>query len=250
MKKRLLVSAVLFIATLLMVIFGFKFLHKKKTIQISIQEQQAEDSKHEVGDNKQKTENIGQETGNGGQETKNSEQKITNDNQASEKDEQKTADKKESTEKIISRFVSWGFQRASNRKIDTIIVHSTYDAIGNDPFDIAGVIGEYKQYGVSPHYLIDRNGNIYRLVADENIAYHAGASKVPDGRTNVNNFSIGIEMINTMEGKFTNDQYAALNRLIGDLKKQYKIKYVLGHKDIAPDRKTDPWNINWDKVYK
>lgn len=248
MKKRIIISIIVFVALLVAAFFGFKFLHEKKIIQISIQEQQTEDNKQEAEDNEQKTENIEQETGSGGQETKNSEHKTTNDNQASKKDEQKTADKKESTEKIISRFVSWGFQKSSGRKIDTIIIHSTYDAIGNDPYSVSGVIAEYKQYGVSSHYLISRDGTIYRLVADQNIAYHAGESKTPDGRSNVNNFSIGIEIINTTEGKFTSDQYIALNRLIGDLKKQYQIKYVLGHKDIAPDRKTDPWNINWNKV--
>ncbi|KKQ40354.1 MAG: N-acetylmuramyl-L-alanine amidase, negative regulator of AmpC, AmpD [Candidatus Moranbacteria bacterium GW2011_GWC2_37_73] len=86
------------------------------------------------------------------------------------------------------------------------------------------------------------------MVTDQNIAWHAGVSKVPDGRTNVNDFSIGIEMINTKDGKYTDDQYAALNSLIVTLKKKYKIKYILGHNEIAPDRKTDPWGIEWNKV--
>jgi N-acetyl-anhydromuramyl-L-alanine amidase AmpD len=152
--------------------------------------------------------------------------------------------------KITDRFISWGFQKASNRKIDTIIIHSSYDAIGNDPYSIDGIIAEYKQYGVGAHYLIGRDGTTYRLVADQNIAYHAGVSTMPDGRTGVNAFSIGVEMVNTQDGKFTAAQYSALNRLIGDLKKQYPIKYILGHSDIAPGRKTDPWNIDWSKVQK
>ena len=73
---------------------------------------------------------------------------------------------------------------------------------------------------------------------------------MPDGRIDINNFSIGIEMANTTDGKFTNDQYAALNQLISSLKKQYSIKYILGHSDIASGRKTDPWNIDWTKVNK
>ena len=75
-------------------------------------------------------------------------------------------------------------------------------------------------------------------------------SKMPDGRTNVNDFSIGVEMINTMDGEYTSDQYDALNQLIASLKKKYSIKYILGHDDIAPGRKTDPWGIDWDRVRK
>lgn len=153
-----------------------------------------------------------------------------------------------SSAKIVSKFISWGFQKSNNRKIDTIIIHSAYDAIGNDPYSIDGIIAEYKQYGVSAHYLVGRDGTIYHLVADQDIAYHAGVSKMPDGRADVNNFSIGIEMANTNEDKFTRDQYAAVNQLIVSLGKKYPIKNILGHSDIAPGRKTDPWNIDWSKV--
>ena len=150
--------------------------------------------------------------------------------------------------KIVQKLVSWGFQKSSGRKIDTIILHSSYDALGNDPFSVSGVIAEYKQAQVSPHYLIARDGTIYQLVADQSIAWHAGVAKMPDGRTDVNSFSIGVEMINTQDGKFADAQYDALNRLIGDLKKKYPIKNILGHSDIAPGRKTDPWGIEWKKV--
>ena len=151
---------------------------------------------------------------------------------------------------IKDRLVSWGFTEANGRKIDTIILHSSYDAMGNNPYSVSGLISEYKQYGVSPHYLIDRKGNIYRLVEDKNIAWHAGVSKVPDGRANVNNFSIGIEIMNTKTDDYTKQQYQATQNLIDYLKKEYKIKYVLGHNDIASGRKTDPWNFEWSKIDK
>ena len=174
-------------------------------------------------------------------------------NSDQEKEDTETNDEQseiKNTAKIIERFVSWGFEKSSGRKIDTIIVHSSYDALGSEPFSVSGLLNEYKQYGVATHYLIDREGKIYQLVADKNIAYHAGESKVPDGRTGVNAFSIGIEMMNTEDGKFTSEQYSALNSLIVTLKNRYSIKYILGHKDIAPGRKTDPWNINWTNVQK
>jgi len=150
--------------------------------------------------------------------------------------------------KIIDKLVGWGFEKSSGRNVDTIIIHSSYDAIGADPFDVDGLISEYKSYGVAPHYLIDRGGSVYRLVEDKNVAYHAGESRTPDGRSGVNNFSIGIELMNTQKGNFTASQYVSINRLIGHLKEKYKIKYVLGHNQVAPGRKDDPWNFDWNKL--
>jgi hypothetical protein len=162
-----------------------------------------------------------------------------------------------SEEKIIeekstakSNLVSWGFQKSSGRNIDTIIIHTTYNALGGDPYDFEKVLKEWKDYEVAPHYAIDREGKTYQLVSDQNIAYHAGSSKMHDGRSSVNNFSIGIEVVNTESGKFTDSQYSALNNLISNLKSKYKIKYVLGHSEIASGRKTDPWGIDWGRVKK
>ena len=154
------------------------------------------------------------------------------------------------TLKIIDKLVSFGFQKSAGRKIDTLIVHSSYDAIGADPYDVNGVIAEYKSYGVAPHYLIDRKGNVYQLVSDQNIAYHAGESQMPDGRTGVNAFSLGVEMLTTKTDKLTQAQYDSLNALIVNLKGKYKLTNILGHNQIAPGRKDDPWNFEWSKVKK
>lgn len=161
----------------------------------------------------------------------------------------KAPDEKASDFSIKKNYVDWGYQKYSGeRKIDTIIIHSSFDALGDDPYDFEGLLKEYESYGVAPHYLIDRSGNIYQLVRENDIAYHAGESKVPDGRSNVNSFSIGIELMNTYSDSMTSKQYSSLNILLKDLKKKYEIKYVLGHNQIAPGRKTDPWNFNWKKL--
>jgi cytoskeletal protein RodZ len=152
--------------------------------------------------------------------------------------------------KIADNLVTWGFSKAKEREINTIVVHSSYNALGGDKYDLDKLIAEYKEYGVAPHYVIDREGSVYRLVKDNDVAYHAGESKTPDGKIGVNNFSLGIELMNTEDDKYTADQYKMLNNLIGLLKDKYEIKYVLGHNQIAPGRKTDPWNINWEKVDK
>lgn len=197
--------------------------------------QQAEDVKTLVEEkaqslNQQVTENIEEET-------------------ASSKETTKDDTQEEEELNIENRLISTGFSIPQKmRTIDTIVLHSSYDLLGSDPYSVSGIIKEYTDYGVSAHYLIDRKGKIYRLVEDKNIAYHAGASQMPDNRKNVNDFSIGIEMMNKKETEFTGAQYKAVNSLIALLKKKYPIKSIVGHSDIAPDRKTDPWNFNWKKL--
>lgn len=157
--------------------------------------------------------------------------------------------KKSNSLDIVDRLVFSGFQKYSGtRKVDTVIIHSSYNSLEGDQYDVNKIIAIYKSYGVSAHYIIGRDGTAYRLVKDNDIAYHAGVSQVPDGRTDVNKFSIGIEIVGNKTDGYTNAQYSVVSDLVGKIKKDYDIKYVLGHNDIAPDRKDDPWKFNWDKL--
>ena len=151
---------------------------------------------------------------------------------------------------INERLLEWGYHIPdAPRLIDTIIIHSTYNVFSDDPHDFEGVIQEYQYYRVAAQYLIDRQGIIYRLALDEAVAYHAGLSQMPDGRENVNDFSIGIEIIQTKTESPNEFQYLALSQLVKYLQQEYEIPYenILGHKDVSPDRKTDPWNFDWEK---
>tara|TARA_Y100000591_G_scaffold212561_1_gene184433 strand:- start:96 stop:803 length:708 start_codon:yes stop_codon:yes gene_type:complete len=105
---------------------------------------------------------------------------------------------------------------------------------------------------VSCHYFINRNGNIYKMVDDNKIAWHAGKSKWKNVR-NLNKCSIGIEIQNKGHfidyQNFPKKQISSLIVLIKSLLKKYKIKKsnVLGHSDIAPLRKKDPGEkFPWD----
>lgn len=139
-----------------------------------------------------------------------------------------------------------GFRVATNRKIDIVIIHSTY-YIGKDSFGIEGVLKQFRSYKVMSHYIIDRKGDIYYMVDEKNVAYHAGNSQLPGStRTNLNTNSIGIEIINTPSTPPNEAQYKALANLVASIKSRYKIEYVLGHNHIAPGRKTDPWLFNWE----
>lgn len=149
-----------------------------------------------------------------------------------------------------SSLVSWGFESAEDRKIYAVILHSSYNPLGGDEYDVDKIVAIYKQYGVAAHYIIGRDGVVRQLVAEKNIAYHAGASILPNGEKDVNRVSIGIEIVGNESSGFTDKQYASINDLIGRLRKKHSLKYVLGHDEIAPGRKTDPWKIDWDKIKK
>lgn len=148
---------------------------------------------------------------------------------------------------IVNKKVSFGYEAAQNRKIDAVIVHSTFNNSGGDKYDIDLVIKQFSTYKVSAHYVIGRDGKVYQLVDEQNISYHAGKSSLPDGRTNVNSCSIGIEIMTSYTDGPNEKQIQTLLALIKKIKSNYQINYVLRHSDIAPGRKTDPWNMNWDQ---
>ena len=154
--------------------------------------------------------------------------------------------------KIIDKRVNFGFRPTQNRNIDVVIVHSVYNASGGDKYNVDLVINQFSHYGVSSHYIIGRDGAIYRLVKEKDVSFQAGKSSLPDGRTNVNSCSIGIELITTKDSLDapTKLQIKSLTALVKDIQSRYKIKYVLRHSDIAPSRKTDPWNMNWEDFLK
>lgn len=175
-------------------------------------------------------------------------------------------------------------QRLENQEVDTFIVHACYvdpriadldfkiegqetdpdfkpirehivsrlgeEALGTYNKDAIKVIFEF--YGVSAHYVIDRQGQIFEFVPPELLAFHAGISKMPepDNREAVNNFSIGVELLATEESGYTDQQYEALAKLTLLLKEQFPLKNFLGHSDVAPGRKVDPVGFDWDKYKK
>ena len=151
---------------------------------------------------------------------------------------------------IVNKKVSFGFAPNSNRTINSIIVHSTFNNSGGDKYDIDLVLKQFSTYGVSAHYVIGRDGTVYQLVDEKDNSYHAGKSSLPDGSTNVNSRSIGIEIMTSYTESPTEKQTQSLLALINNIKKKYAVKYVLRHSDIAPVRKTDPWNMNWDAFKK
>ena len=101
---------------------------------------------------------------------------------------------------------------------------------------------------VSAHILIERDGSLIQFVPFNKCAWHAGQSNYA-GRDRCNDFSIGIELKGSIKEEFTNDQYSVLNDLLDLLKKEYGDMDVVGHSEIAPNRKNDPGPyFNWDLI--
>jgi len=98
---------------------------------------------------------------------------------------------------------------------------------------------------VSSHYFIKNSGEILTLVPDLYVAWHAGFSSWKKYKA-INKYSVGIEISNPGHQysykKFSKKQIKSVLNLSSYLIKKYKIKLncILGHSDIAPDRKKDP----------
>ena len=104
------------------------------------------------------------------------------------------------------------------------------------------------QSEVSSHYLIKNSGEIITLVPELYVAWHAGKSSWKNFNF-LNKNSIGIEISNPGHQfrykKFSKNQINSLLKLSKFLIKKYKISSdnILGHSDIAPDRKKDPGEL-------
>lgn len=108
--------------------------------------------------------------------------------------------------------------------------------------------------GVSAHYLIDEDGTVTQMVAEEHRAWHAGKSYWR-GITDVNSASVGIELVNPGHEfgyrDFPEAQIEALLPLLSDIKKRHGVSRsnVVGHSDVAPARKTDPGELfPWERL--
>ena len=109
---------------------------------------------------------------------------------------------------------------------------------------------------VSCHYFIDKKGNLIQMVPDLYVAWHAGISKWKNDKL-LNKSSIGIEISNPGHQygyeSFKKKQLECLIKISKILIKKYSIKKknILGHSDIAPERKKDPGEkFPWESLSK
>ena len=101
---------------------------------------------------------------------------------------------------------------------------------------------------VSAHFLIRRDGELIQFVSCDDRAWHAGPSAW-QGRSNCNDFSIGIELEGLEGGRFEAAQYAALCDTLMAVAARYPLRQVVGHEHVAPGRKCDPGaGFDWAAV--
>lgn len=128
------------------------------------------------------------------------------------------------------------------RPIDTILLHYTAGELKPSLAHLCDPNGTNR---VSAHYVVDRDGTIYHLVDEHHRAWHAGRSQWK-GLPDINSSSIGIEIINLgkkPDGTFdpyTEPQITAVIALCKDILSRHKIRWILGHSDVAVGRKIDP----------
>jgi len=154
----------------------------------------------------------------------------------------------------LTRYYSINFDlpKRNKRKIIYIVLH--YTGMKKETQAIKRLCDSKSK--VSSHYFVKNNGKVLNLIPDLYTAWHAGNSKWKKFKS-LNNYSIGIEISNPGHDhgykKFSSKQILSIIKLIRFLIRKYKIKKqnILGHSDIAPNRKKDPGEkFPWSRLAK
>lgn len=141
-------------------------------------------------------------------------------------------------ELVIDRSIR---AKSQDSRVEIVVLH--YTATSND-----ASLKILSEHNVSSHYLItdEPRPTVYQLVDESRRAWHAGISSWY-GRTDINAASIGIEIVNdggsgTSWAPWPDAQIDVLITLLHDIVKRHQIKphNIVGHSDIAPQRKVDP----------
>jgi len=145
--------------------------------------------------------------------------------------------------------------------VDTVVIHfislppgrfatTTVEALFCNRLDVHGRpdLADLEGLRVSSHLLIGRRGELLQFVSCDDRAWHAGVSSLLE-RSACNDFSIGIELVGDEHHRFTRRQYARLASTVAVLRRRYRLRFAVGHADIAPGRKIDPGPyFDWDQV--
>ena len=135
---------------------------------------------------------------------------------------------------------------------DMVVLHYTGMPTGQGALDRL----RDPQAKVSAHYLIEEDGRVFSLVAEERRAWHAGVA-VWKGARDINARSIGIEIVNPGHEfgyrPFPGVQIEAVIELLDAVRGRWDIDddRIVGHSDVAPDRKADPGELfPWKQLAK
>jgi hypothetical protein len=138
-------------------------------------------------------------------------------------------------------------ERPPDARIWAIVIHATANSSLN------GVIEWFTnpQSLVSAHYNVGKDGRVVQMAREEQRAWHAGKSRWK-GVDSVNDFSIGIELVNRNNGvdPYPDVQYQTCVKLCRYLVSKYGIDVqdIMGHLDISLTGKTDPAGFDLDRL--
>ena len=134
--------------------------------------------------------------------------------------------------------------RGGDGQVHGIILHASD---GDEKSGIQTLTGHDPDHQVSAHYFVTKDGRIYNFVNDSDTAFQAGQTWGPHAQYN-NASTIGIEQEH-VDGKeaWAPAQVAATAKLVAYLKGKYNLSDddIMGHSDVAPGRKIDPYNYPW-----
>lgn len=152
----------------------------------------------------------------------------------------------------IKQTLTTASKYAGTNTCEFIILHHT----ATKENTIKGVLNHLTTSGqASCHYVVDTNGDIYKIGNDKDILWHAGASEWKEKKDkygSLNSYSIGIEIIGPLsDGGFTDAQRSSVAIIVKELASKYSVpkENILRHKDIAPKRKTDVADSFWIKQF-
>ncbi len=139
--------------------------------------------------------------------------------------------------------------RPAGTTVNCLVIHSTVEPTTE------GTIGIFLNTTrkVSAHFVVGKDGRVVQMVPVERRAWHAGPS-VLDGVPSVNDYSVGIEMVNLNDGKdpYTDAQVHAVAGILRFLRSRYVIpdSRVVSHALIArpAGRKSDPAAFDFERV--
>lgn len=133
--------------------------------------------------------------------------------------------------------------------VDVLVLHSTVIDTLQETVDLFLDPKEEK----SAHFVVGRDGEVVQMVAVERRAWHAGQSELA-GVPRVNDYSIGIEMVNLNDGNdpYPDAQYESVAGILRWLRTRFDIpdERIVSHTEIArpPGRKNDPRGFDFDRL--
>jgi N-acetyl-anhydromuramyl-L-alanine amidase AmpD len=127
--------------------------------------------------------------------------------------------------------------RPRNERVDTLVLHYT-------ELDLQSSLRVLRRGDVSVHYVLSEDGTAYKILENNEVAFHAGLSTWR-AKPSVNERSIGIEVVN-LDGNrnaYPPAQTGALIELCRRILAEnphIEPRNIVGHSDVAPKRKLDP----------